>query len=302
MFTKGNLFKNYRKGAATIARSTIGKIRGTYDQLSRTEKKVAQLALDNPAVVSEMTIKELASATGVSTATISRFVKRMDYSNYREFTMALAHTAAEMTPQQNSFPELAEGDSLATIANKTFRFSINSLRATNEALNEDDLARAVIKIINAKTVAFFGLGGSAVAALDGYHKFLRTPLNVTYHPDYDIQLMQAARMTAQDCAIVISHSGRNHETLEIVRELKRNGVAIIVITSYSGSELAQAAAVTFLSLTDEVKYRSEGMYSLISQMTILDSLFMMTVLRSSSRTKPVLTRVRDVIEQTRYDS
>lgn len=76
-----------------VTRSTIGKIRGTYDQLSRTEKKVAQMALNTPAVVSEMTIKELASATGVSTATISRFVKRMDYANYREFTMALAHLA-----------------------------------------------------------------------------------------------------------------------------------------------------------------------------------------------------------------
>ena len=125
---------------------------------------------------------------------------------------------------------------------------------------------------------------------------------MVYHPDYDIQLMQAAKMTADDCAIVISHSGRNHETLQIVRELTRNGVAIIVITSYSGSELAQAAAVTFLSLTDEVKYRSEGMYSLISQLTILDSLFMMTVLRISSRTQPVLTRVRDVIEHTRDES
>ncbi|MFC6260722.1 MurR/RpiR family transcriptional regulator [Levilactobacillus fujinensis] len=286
-----------------MARSTTGKIRGTYDQLSRTEKKVAQLALDNPALVSEMTIKELASATGVSTATISRFVKRMNYANYREFTMALAHTATEETPQQpSSFPELAEGDSLATIANKTFGFSISSLRATNEALSEKDLARAVLKLINSRNVAFFGLGGSSVAALDGYHKFIRTSLNVMYHPDYDIQLMQAAKMTDADCAIVISHSGRNRETLHIVKELQHSGVTIIAITSYSGSPLAQAADVTFLSLTDEVKYRSEGMYSLISQLTILDSLFMMTILRISSRTDKVMTRVRDVIEQTRHES
>jgi len=60
--------------------------------------------------------------------------------------------------------------------------------------------------------------------------------------------------------------------------------------------------VTFLSLTDEVKYRSEGMYSLISQLTILDSLFMMTILRISSRTDKVMTRVRNVIEQTRHES
>ncbi|ARQ92264.1 RpiR family transcriptional regulator [Levilactobacillus brevis] len=286
-----------------VTRSTIGKIRGTYDQLSRTEKKVAQMALNTPAVVSEMTIKELASATGVSTATISRFVKRMDYANYREFTMALAHLAIEDGGEhQSSFPELAEGDSLATIANKTFHYTISSLEATNEALSEKDLARAVLKLINAEKVTFFGLGGSSIAALDGYHKFLRTALSVTYYPDFDIQLMQAARLSDQDCAVVISHSGRNSETLQVVEELQRNDVSIIAITSYSGSPLAQAANVTFLSLTDEVNYRSEGMYSLISQLAILDTLFMMTVLRVSSRTGNVMTKVHDVIEQTRHDS
>ncbi|MFC6274237.1 MurR/RpiR family transcriptional regulator [Levilactobacillus tangyuanensis] len=288
--------------ALVIARSTIGQIRGSYDQLSPTEKKVAELVLDQPATTGEMTIKELARAAAVSTATVSRLVKRLGYANYREFTMSLVHSSVDEPAAPSSFPELAEGDSLATIANKTFHFSISSLEATNEALNEKDLARAVLKLINAKTVGFFGLGGSSIAALDGYHKFLRTSLSVIYHPDFDIQLMQAAKLGEEDCAVVISHSGRNQETLKVVAELERNGVAIIAITSYSGSPLAQAADVTFLSLTDEVKYRAEGMYSLLSQLTILDSLFMMTVLRISSRTERVLTRVRDVIEQTRHES
>jgi len=40
---------------------------------------------------------------------------------------------------------------------------------------------------------------------------------------------------------------------------------------------------------------------LLSQLAILDSLFMMTVLRISSRTDQTLTKVRDVIEQTRHE-
>ena len=75
-----------------------------------------------------------------------------------------------------------------------------------------------------------------------------------------------------------------------------------LVAALAGWPLAQAADVTFLSLTDEVNYRSEGMYSLISQLAILDTLFMMTVLRVSSRTGNVMTKVHDVIEQTRHDS
>ncbi|HIW72597.1 MAG TPA: MurR/RpiR family transcriptional regulator [Candidatus Levilactobacillus faecigallinarum] len=285
-----------------IARSALGKLRGKYDSLSATEKKIAQLALNSPSTVSEMTIRELASAAGASTASISRFVKRLGYNNYREFSMELGHVVvADAQEGSKLFKELAEGDSLGTIANKVFHSSMASLTATNDALNENDMARAVIKLINAKTVTFFGLGGSSIAALDGYHKFVRTSLNVTYHPDFDIQLMQASKMTDQDCAVVISHSGKNQETLRLVKELRNNGVPIIGITSYSGSPLSRAATITLLSLTDEIKYRSEGMYSLISQIAILDSLFMMTVLRSSSRTQPILTHVRDVIERTREE-
>lgn len=285
-----------------IARSALGKLRGKYDSLSTTEKRIAQLALNSPSTVSEMTIRELASAAGASTASISRFVKRLGYANYREFTMELGHVVLEDAQEgPKLFKELGEGDSLGVIANKVFHSSMASLEATNDALSENDIARAVLKLINAKTVTFFGLGGSAIAALDGYHKFIRTSLNVAYHPDYDIQLMQAAKLTADDCAVVISHSGKNYETIQLVKELKANQVPIIGITSYSGSPLARAATVTLLSLTDEIKYRSEGMYSLISQIAILDSLFMMTVLRSSSRTQPVLMHVRDVIERTREE-
>lgn len=286
----------------TIARSALGKLRGKYDSLSATEKKIAQLALNSPSTVSEMTIRQLASAAGTSTASISRFVKRLGYVNYREFTMELAQVvAADAQEGPRLFKELGEGDSLGTIANKVFHASASSLQATNDALSEDDVARAVIKLMNAKNVSFFGLGGSSIAALDGYHKFVRTSLNVSYHPDYDIQLMQAAKMDIHDCAVVISHSGKNQEIINLVKELKENRVPIIGITSYSGSPLAKAATVTLLSLTDEIKYRSEGMYSLISQLAILDSLFMMTVLRSSSRTQPVLMHVRDVIERTREE-
>ncbi|MCF7523896.1 SIS domain-containing protein [Levilactobacillus brevis] len=43
--------------------------------------------------------------------------------------------------------------------------------------------------------------------------------------------------------MVISHSGRNSETLQVVEELQRNDVSIIAITSYSGSPLAQAGVM-----------------------------------------------------------
>ena len=128
-------------------------------------------------------------------------------------------------------------------------------------------------IKNAHTLSFFGFGGSSIVALDGYHKFLRTTVQPQFHPDVDIQLMQAVKMTKDDVAIIVSHSGRNHDTLMIADQLRANHVPMIAITSYPASSLAKKCNIVFQSVAEEVNYRSESMSSLIAQLTIMDSLF-----------------------------
>ncbi|KRM60213.1 MurR/RpiR family transcriptional regulator [Secundilactobacillus malefermentans] len=280
--------------------STLSNIRSYFPNLSQTDRKIANYVLKNPNKSGRETIKSLAATVGVSTASISRFVKRVGYHNFREFSVELAQIETNSTSGQTIFKEIDRGDSLATITQKTFHSQISALESTQAALKESELARAVLKIIKSKQLNFFGLGASSIVALDGYHKFLRTSLNCVFHPDYDIQLMQAARMNEDDCAIVISHSGENHETLLLVETLKEQGTPIIGITSFANSTLANEADVTLLSLAEEVNYRSEGMYSLIAQMTIMDTLFMMSAVRISHDMEGVMKSVHDVIEKTRH--
>lgn len=280
--------------------STLGSIRSYYPSLSQTDQKIADYVLANPSTAGRETIKSLAARIDVSTASISRFVKRIGYQSFREFSVELAQLESNSVSGQSIFKEIDRQDSLDTIAQKTFRSQITALESTRAALKESEMARAVLRIIKSKQLAFFGLGASSIVALDGYHKFLRTSLNCICHPDYDIQLMQAAKMHPEDCAIVISHSGENRDTLRLVDTLMERGVSIIAITSFANSTLAKKANVTILSLAEEVNYRSEGMYSLVAQMTIMDTLFMMSAVRISDDMEETMQAVHDVIEKTRH--
>ncbi|MFD1124326.1 MurR/RpiR family transcriptional regulator [Lentilactobacillus raoultii] len=278
--------------------SPVQILKQSFDNLSRTNKKIAKYVIDNPQAASEANIEDLAAVTETSTASVSRLVKTLGYSNFREFTLSLAYT--QLRPQNLPiFKDIDANDTLSTIADKIFTSSQRALQDTREGIEESEFARSVLRIIHCRRLGFFGLGGSSVAALDGYHKFLRTSIDCFYYPDFDVQLMQAVKLGEDDCAVVISHSGKNRQTIKIAETLKRRKVPVIGITSYRDSPLASHSDITFISSSDESNYRSEGMYSLLAQMTIIDTLFMMATVRMGPATEDTIHNVQNIIESTR---
>lgn len=279
-----------------MPQSGFNRIRSMKEQLSGSDDKIATYILKYPTEARGHTIQEMADAIGLSTATVSRFVKRIGYTSFREFSLSLViNNPSDVT----FFGEINKDDDTTAMVKKVFSGAQNALTATESLLKASDFETATNWLINAHRVALFGIGGSALVAFNGYHKFLRTPLVVEQHPDYDVQLMQAVRMRSDDVAIVISHSGRNHDTLTIARQLKNNHVKIIAITAYLQSELAKIADVVLPSAAEEVNIRSESMSSLIAQMTIIDSLFTLVGVQMGEKTQNVVDEMRTAIERTR---
>lgn len=54
-------------------RSALGVICSSYDELFEAEKKIADYMMEHKAEVVDMTVGELARASGTSDATVSRF-------------------------------------------------------------------------------------------------------------------------------------------------------------------------------------------------------------------------------------
>jgi RpiR family carbohydrate utilization transcriptional regulator len=191
-----------------MTQSGFARIRSMREQLTGSDEKLANYIIENATITRSMTIQALAQSTKLSTATVSRFVKRIGYSSFREFSLSLAIA----TPTEATFfGEIDENDNPEAIVKKVFSGAQNALTATSDLLKPADMIQATDWLINARRVGLFGIGGSSIVAFNGYHKLLRTPLDVEQHPDYDVQLMQAVRMKSSDVAIIISHSGRNSD-------------------------------------------------------------------------------------------
>lgn len=273
------------------------KIKALYNELSKKETQIADFMLKDPKKFSRMTINEIGEELSVAPSTVFQFTRKLGYKGFRDFRNDLL--AEEFDPAISVHENIQPGEDELSIATKVFSSSIVSLRDTAKLLTQDSLKKASELLLDAKTVTFFGVGGSNVVAYDAYHKFLRSPLHVQYAMDVHVQRMLAARLDENDCAVITTHTGLTHETLDIARVAREAGASIIATTSYPSAQLANLADVVLVSTAEETEFRPESLSSRIAQLGIIDSLFTIVMFNSGERSVEPLRRIRKVISPTR---
>ncbi|RZI49326.1 MurR/RpiR family transcriptional regulator [Lactococcus kimchii] len=280
-----------------MARTLISRIRSYYDNLSKSDQAISDYLIANIDSAALLSIQEFAQEIHVSTATISRFSKKIGFNSFQELKLAIHATDARATDE--FFSELSPTDNYKEILTKNFNGNISSLSSTLNLVSEKQLNQSMKLLLAAQTCGFFGLGGSNAVALIAFHKFLRMPLHCVYHQDFHFQQMQAAKLTSKDCAFVISHTGNNKDTMRLVEILKSRDVPIIAITSFASSALAKAADVALISISEEISFRPEAVASTVSQISLLDALFMMYGMKMKDGSEETLSEIRKVIRNSR---
>ncbi|TWE04834.1 RpiR family transcriptional regulator [Neobacillus bataviensis] len=280
-----------------MAQNCLGKIRSYYARLSEKEKKVADYILKNPEKIIHNTINEVAEDLQVADATVFRFCKRIGFKGYQAMKIALASEIIE--PIQQIHEEINENDNEKTVADKIFHSNIRTLENTLQILDGNSIQDAVSLLMKANRVEFYGTGGSNVVAMDAFHKFVRTGIKAFAFIDSHFQLMSASQLGENDVAIVISHSGTNKDTLNILKTAKKNGAKTIGITSYPKSPICQYSDVALYTSSEETEYRSEALSSRIAQLSLIDALYVNIMVLNKEKAKHSLGKVRQAISHTR---
>ena len=205
--------------------SALLKLRELSRFFSTTEQEIAGHILDNPQLVVDMSIHELAKHTFSSASSIVRLCNHTGYSGYKEFRKAVTYELA-MRDQSKRVQqqEISHSDSLQDIIDKITYANIVSLEETRELMDMDVLQSCLDLIKGARVIYMFGLGSSLVAAQDAYLKFLRLDKLCVINADWHSQILQAKNACERDLAIVISYSGATPEIV-IFRHSTISGVA-----------------------------------------------------------------------------
>ena len=274
-------------------------IKQNYDKFTDREKLIADyLLLENIKIV-DMSAKEIAEATKTSAPTVVRFAKKLGFSSLNEMKIKLSISLNEKK-RNGEFEYLDKDLSTRSIVNGV-KSSIHSIiDETVDLISEEELDKAVELLTNAKTIYIFSVGVSSLVGLDFYYKLSRINKRCIVHEDTHLQVTSSVLMQEGDVAVVISYSGETKEVLLCAKNARENNVPVIAITKASiDNKLESFSDISLHVPYVEKSLREGAMTSRISQLAIIDMLFLGMARSNIRDVEEKLVITREAVKELR---
>lgn len=266
-----------------------------YDDMGKSEKKVADWLLSHPGEVLPYSITELAELAESSEATIVRFSKRLGYSGYQELKLSLAQEHENRVVS----PTITSTDSCFEILEKVCNDAYLSLERTKRLLVADAMTAAAGHIAAARKCVLIGLGSSASVAVDAANKFLRAGCNSYAYSDTHMQTIAISQLAEGDVLIGISQSGSSKDIVDGLRLARSRGVTTIAVTGTERSPIVRQSDIVLLTDTEEVRHGSLALNSHISRLMVLDALCYYIAYRNGEKVTGSLRENERTLESKR---
>lgn len=284
-----------RKGTVLGIQSTI---EASVDTFTPAMQRVASVIRNQPRIVLEKTISELAESCGTSVASIVRFCRALGLTGYSQLRMQLAtelgKEAAQFGSDLTLGAEIAQSDTLQEMASKVASLEILAIDETVSGLDYGALERVVAALDKAERILMFGIGASQFVAQDLHHKLFRIGRNAFLLADPHEAWTAALLSPPGTVALGFSHSGATADTVRFLDIARGAGALTVALTGSPDSALAKAADERLISRARESRLRAGAMVSRIAQLAIVDCLFLGVASQRYEQTVDALKRTRDV--------
>ena len=237
--------------------------------MSKAQEKIAKYILSHPNSTPFLTVEKLAKLSGVSIATVTRFVIFLGYSGYPEF---LKDTQQSMQQQVNNSERIKLGVEKNFSKDKSiyeiFEEDLNNIKTTVESLNVFEIKKCVNLLLNAKRIYIVAKRSSAALAV-----FLKYYLDLMFNNVIIVEnIEQMPKQINKDCGedviIGISFDKYSRSTVEIFSHLKRKGATTIAITDNMLSPLVPYADVTLAAISKG----SKSIESFVAPLSLINAL------------------------------
>ncbi len=274
-------------------------IKQNYSKLTDREKLIADYLLVENSEIIDMSAKEIAEETNTSAPTVVRFAKKLGFSSLNEMKIKISISSKEKNSSRE-FEYLDKDLSTKSIVNGV-KTSIHSIiDETVDLIDEEQLDKAINLLTNAKTIYIYSVGVSGLVGLDFYYKLSRINKRCVAHTDTHLQLTSSVLMEKEDVAVVISYSGETKETLLCAKNAKEKNVPVIAITKASiDNKLDYFSDISLHVPYVEKSLREGAMSSRISQLAIIDMLFLGMARNNIKDMEEKLVITRNAVKELR---
>lgn len=242
------------------------------EQLTKQEQRVANYVVNNPVEAVQLNAKEIGDKTNTSSATVIRFVKKMNYKGFNEFKVNISRHIPD--EDISVFKKIEKDETIASLKNKLISRAQYSMEMTSKILNETDIESLVSAIEEAKCIIVYGIGASYLVAQDFYQKFLRLGINVQCILDTHLISGNIATHKDNTLFIGISSGGQSDEIQKLLKMSKHYNAKTAIITSNAESAFKDYSDIMVLhDASTEESLRYAATSSLMSQLFTIDVIF-----------------------------
>ncbi|MFC4061686.1 MurR/RpiR family transcriptional regulator [Planomonospora corallina] len=275
----------------------VAAVRAVLPSLTPAAQAIARLILDDPGTVARSTITELSAASGTSEATIVRTARTLGFAGYSQLRLALAAAVASRPSERLVPGDLAPDDPLTDVIAKVTRAESEALADTAAQLSPAVLDAVVEAVAGARRVNVHGVGASGLVAADMAQKLLRIGLSAHAFTDAHLALTGAALARTGDVAFGISCTGETPDVLSPMLVARKGGAVTVAITNNPRSSLAGLADHVLVSAGRETAFRPGALASRISQLLLVDCVFVGVAQRTFATSDAALRATREALEE-----
>ncbi len=284
--------------------SSIIKLKEMKENLTKSEKKLSEYILDNLEDVKDINTYTLAERSGTSQATIIRFSKKLGYSGFPAFKIALSEDLGKRSTKSKDgviHNEISIDDSYGDIAKKVVFENVSALKDTFSILEEKSIEDAVNLLSSANRVLILGAGYSGLVGRDFHYKLMEIGKTTFYDSDTHIQMTNMAVMDEDDLIFVISHKGNSQDIHNVVKMGKSRGIKIISLTRLLDNPISSLADIALHTVAENVAFRSTAISSRIAQLSIIDVLYIGLVRKNYEQAQKYLSISSELVQPLKID-
>ena len=253
--------------------SVMDTINILYDTFFEQEKKIANYIMHHTKDVVNMSISELAEASGTSVATISRFCRKCQLDGFHHLKISLAQGIANKSSQIKVSNTISRNDIRQSLQN-ILANKIEELTQTISLINEKELEKILTCIENAGVVQLVAVGNTLPVALDGAFKLNEMGIRAVAGTIWETQIGFTLSMKEGDVLIAISNSGESKRVAKMVRAASKNGVTTIALTNNLNSTIGKEVDYVIQTATREKLFMDEFCFSRVSATTVMEILYL----------------------------
>ena len=280
--------------------SLLQRIEAGYATLRKSERIVADHLRQVSGARMNLSITEFGRNLGVSEATISRVSRALGYAGFQDMKLSMAEGAGSRSGFANIPVEIDESDSLIkTSGNLAMLLSV-CLQGTQRMLDAGQLDTVVAALLAAHKIVFVGVGGAAAICQEAAHLFSKAGLDAIAYNDGYSQIIAAANLDSTSVMVGVSHTGTTETVANALTVARENKCVTIAITSDPASAVGLAAEITLAtwnSSTPSVPLYGDFIEGRISQLFLIDLLYLGVLFKAGPKTSRHLTATSAALEK-----